>query len=426
MNLLKQAKRKANKQQVLCVVENFENYKFSERYVNEEFYTEIDCIQRNHQGERICGDVFLTRKLNEENRVIIVLSDGMGHGVKANILATLTATMALNFTVEHKEVERIADIIMNTLPVCDVRKMSYSTFTIIDIENDGFTTILEYDNPGVVIMKGNKPFYPKWKKVILESEKNPGKELRTTSFTLQKRDRIVFFSDGVAQSGMGSRDFPFGWGKDSVEDFIEGIVNREPTISATELSMRIINRSHRNDGYKAKDDTSCGCVFFREPRKLLICTGPPYDKDKDKELADLVKDFKGKKIIMGATTSDILARELNKEIEDSFDFIDDELPPISFMEGFDLVTEGILTLNKVERLLKQYQPGSDLGKGPADQVVKLIKDCDEIHFVIGTCINIAHQDPNLPVELEIRRTVVKRLTQLLHDKFLKEVTLRFI
>ena len=394
--------------------------------MNEDFYTEVDCIQRNHQGERICGDVFLTRRHNEENRVIVVLSDGMGHGVKANVLATLTATMALNFTKEHKEVKRIAEIIMNTLPVCDVRKMSYSTFTIIDIELNGKTTILEYDNPGVVIMRGENPYYPKWTKITLESEKNAGKELRTVSFKSKKEDRIVFFTDGVAQSGMGTREFPFGWGKESVEEFIEGILKREPLISATDLSMRIINRSHRNDNYKAKDDTSCGCLYFREPRKLLICTGPPYEKEKDSELADIVSSFKGKIVVMGATTGDILSRELNRPIEDSFEFTDDEFPPVSSMEGVDLVTEGILTLNKVEKILDMYHQGYMLGDGPADQVVKLIKDCDEINFVIGTCINIAHQDPSLPVELEIRRTVVKRLAGILENKFMKEVTLKYI
>jgi hypothetical protein len=394
--------------------------------VNQDFYIEVDCIQRNHHGERICGDVFLTKRLNEENRVITVLSDGMGHGVKANVLATLTATMALNFTTEHKEVKRIAEIIMNTLPVCDVRKMSYATFTIVDVEMDGKVSILEYDNPGAIIMRGDKAFQPKWKKVLLDSEKNRGKELRTASFTAQKEDRIVFFSDGVAQSGLGSREFPFGWSKDEVEAFIEGVLARETNISASDLSMRIINRSHRNDGYKAKDDTSTACIYFREPRKLIIVTGPPYEKEKDCELGKMVGDFSGKKIVMGATTADIISRELKVEIQDTFEFIDEELPPVSYMEGIDLVTEGILTLNKVEKLLTQYQQGFELGNGPADLVVKMIKDCDEIHFVIGTGINIAHQDPSLPVELEIRRTVVKRLAHMLENKFLKEVHVSYI
>ena len=139
-----------------------------------------------------------------------------------------------------------------------------------------------------------------------------------------------------------------------------------------------------------------------------------------------MRDFDGKKVLCGATTGDIIARELKQEITDSFDFEDPDLPPISYMPGIDLITEGILTLGKVNEILKSYSNNTKLGKGPADQIVKLFLESDEIHFIIGTRINIAHQDPNLPVELEIRRTVVKRIARLLDEKFLKEVELKFI
>ena len=139
--------------------------------MSRDFYIEVNSQQRNHDGERICGDVFLYRYIKEEDRVIAVLSDGMGHGVKANILATLTATMALNFTREHKEVDRIAEIIMNTLPVCSERKISYSTFTIVDIESSGRANILEYDNPSTIILRGTEIFDPSWKKVTLDKGK---------------------------------------------------------------------------------------------------------------------------------------------------------------------------------------------------------------------------------------------------------------
>lgn len=139
-----------------------------------------------------------------------------------------------------------------------------------------------------------------------------------------------------------------------------------------------------------------------------------------------MKEFKGKKIVCGATTADIIARETGVTIEDSLDFIDPELPPISSMNGIDLVTEGILTITKVTRILKDFSPSTSLGNGPADRIVKLVKESDEIHIIIGTRINIAHQDPNLPVELEIRRTVVKRMARLLEEKFLKEVSLTYI
>jgi len=391
-----------------------------------QFYVEVNVSQKNYEGERICGDTFLSRRIREENRIVAVLSDGMGHGVKANMLSTLTATMAINFTEEHKEVNRIAEIIMNTLPVCSERQMSYSTFTIVDVEIDGETRILEYDNPQTFIMRGNKLFDPGWNCIILDSDKNSGKELRSCSFKPEKEDRIIICSDGITQSGLGTSKYLFGWGTENLETYVNELILYDPVISAMQLAAKVVNMAHINDIYHARDDSSCAVIYFREPRKLLICTGPPYEEVNDMVLGDAVRSFEGKKILCGATTSDIIARELRLKIEDSFEFDDPDLPPVSFMEGIDLITEGILTLGKVNEILKSYSGNYKPGKGPADQIVKFLLESDEIHMIIGTRINIAHQDPSLPVELEIRRTVVNRIGRLLEEKFLKEVKVRFI
>jgi serine/threonine protein phosphatase PrpC len=390
------------------------------------FYIEVASDQRNFGNERICGDVFLSRKVKEENRTIIVLSDGMGHGVKANVLATLTATMAVNFTIEHKEVEKIAEIIMNTLPVCSLRQMSYSTFTIVDIEHDGMITILEFDNPQTIILRDNRPFEPGWKILTLESEKNRGKEILSCQFEPRKEDRIILCSDGIAQSGLGTDKYPLGWGRDNMREYAVKLIQNSPKISAAKLAAKIVNMAYRNDGYSSRDDTSCASIYFRKPRKLMIITGPPYEEENDKKLGDTVRAFKGRKVVCGATTADIIARELGVKIEDSLLFEDPELPPVSHMEGIDLVTEGILTITKVTRILKEYSPSYTLGKGPADRIVKLVQESDEIQFIIGTRVNIAHQDPSLPIELEIRRTVVNRMARILEEKYLKEVSIKYI
>lgn len=389
------------------------------------FFIEVNCQQKNHDGERICGDVFYSKRIQDEERTIVVLSDGMGHGVKANVLATLTSTMAFNFTKEHKDINTIAEIIMNTLPVCSERKMSYATFTIIDIEHNGETRILEYDNPECFIMRGTEVYQPEWQCIILNSDKNAGKELKYCRFNPQIEDRIVIWTDGVTQSGLGTPDLPFGWSNEARE-FVARIVKNEHDISARKLSTKVVNMAYVNDDYHPKDDTSCATIYFRNPRKLIICTGPPFEKENDAKLASIFSNFDGKKVICGATTVDIIARELKREVKDNFDFIDPDLPPTSQMDGADLVTEGILTLSKVNNILDSFNETSSIGNGPADQLVKLILESDSIDFVIGTCINIAHQDPNLPVELEIRRTVVKRIAHVLQEKFLKEVNLQFL
>ncbi|SFD89075.1 SpoIIE family protein phosphatase [Thermophagus xiamenensis] len=389
-------------------------------------FLDVFCEQSHRAGEVICGDVFLSRRISGEGRTIVVLSDGMGSGVKANVLASLTASMAINFTLEHREVQKTAEIIMDTLPVCSVRKISYSTFTIIDVEDDGRTTIVEYDNPSCLLIRHYREFDPGWEILELEAEQHKGKVIRTCSFAAQKEDRIVFWTDGIIQAGMGSRSFPFGWSREGAVEHALKILSNEPFISASKMAKKMVNLATLHDGGHPKDDTSCGVIYFREPRKLLLVSGPPYIEKHDLDFALKVKRFKGKKIIAGGTTAEIVARELALKFDVGMMASDPELPPVSFVEGIDLVTEGILTLGKVARILEGFKSDTRLGNGPADLIIRMLMESDKIHVIIGTRINVAHQDPTLPVELEIRRTVLKRIVNLLEEKFLKEVSVEYI
>ncbi|NSW44507.1 MAG: SpoIIE family protein phosphatase [Bacteroidales bacterium] len=390
------------------------------------FYIDVFCRQQYKHNQRICGDVFLSQRIKEEKRAILVLSDGMGHGVKANILATLTATMAMSFTKNHRDHYKIAEILLNTLPVCSVRKMSYATFTIVDIESDGTVHIVEYDNPKTLVFRGHKVLDVGWQCMWLNNDKFKGKEILTCTFQSQKEDRIIFMSDGVVQAGMGTNEMPFGWGIDNIENYIAANIQKNPTISSEELADKIVKKAVKHDSFMPGDDTSACVVYFREPRSLLICTGPPFDKQNDKTYAQKLLNFEGKKIICGATTADIFARELKQTITDTFDMIDPDLPPVSYMPGVDLITEGILTLTKVLDLLKHFKQEYLFLKGPANLIVKMLLDSDYIHFIIGTKINEAHQDPNLPIDIEIRRTVIRQIANELEEKWLKTVTLEYI
>jgi hypothetical protein len=106
------------------------------------------------------------------------------------------------------------------------------------------------------------------------------------------------------------------------------------------------------------------------------------------------------------------------------DFTRTDLPPASRIEGIDLVTEGILTLSKVESMLAEGEVPR--GAGPAEKMLQMLADSDQITFLVGTRINIAHQDPTLPVELEIRRNVVKKMKYWLETKWLKNVDVNYI
>jgi hypothetical protein len=389
------------------------------------FYIEIICKQKNHSEARVCGDVFYSRKIREEGRIIAVLSDGMGHGIKANILATLTSTLALNLTQEHKSVAAIASTIMNTLPVDSVKEMNYSTFTIADIDVDGEVKILEYENPRTLIFRGIRPYDPAWNGVVLEGVRHAGREVLTTSFRPVKEDRIIICSDGVVQSGLGSEKYPVGYGLENLKQLVADAIQEEHDISADRLASRVIDRANLNDGFHPRDDISCAVIYYREPRKLMICSGPPVDPSNDPLFASILRDFNGRKIISGATTADMIAREWGSSITDTQVMTDPDLPPVSHMEGVELITEGILTLSKASELLKKYSSADDAGKGPADQIIRAMLESDEINFLVGTHINPANQDPSLPVELELRRTVVHRIARTLDEKFMKEVTMKF-
>ena len=408
------------------------DFRFQEHILDKEekkYHTEVGHFQINHEGEKICGDVFLSKRIPEENRVLCVLSDGMGHGVRANVLATLTATISLNFSMEHKDANALAGIIMKALPVCSERKISYATYTIIDISMESDTvSILEYDNPQTLIMRGNRMYEPEWTHVKYEGDITDKRvmDLKKCCFVPQIEDRIVFCSDGITQSGLG-KGITMGWGRNNLTKFVREIVEAMPTISAADLAEKVVKHASANDLYTPKDDLTCGVIYFRQARKTILCTGPPFSPEKDSDFAAILKNFNGKKIISGATTTEIIAREWGRSVKDE-ERTDHTLPPSSKMEGVDLVTEGILTLSKTTYLLNTLNISSNtqFGKGPADQICKMLLSSDEIYILVGTKINETNHDPSLPVEMEIRKNLIQRLTKVLSEKFMKVVVIDYM
>jgi hypothetical protein len=389
-------------------------------------YIEVGYYNIPKTHNMIPGDVFLSRKIREEDRLVSVLSDGLGSGVKANVLASLTATMALNYTASHSmNVVRSAETIMDTLPICSVRKISYSTFTIVDIDTTGRTRIIEHGNPSFVVLRpdGEVPIQRTRERL----EKWEDRVITHTTFKASVEDRIVFFSDGVSQAGTGDPETPFGWGEENVADFARVRVKKYPRLSASELAKNIMDKALKYDGAAAKDDITCAVIYFREPRRLLVVTGPPYAADSDHELAEAVRNFDGEKVICGGTTASIIGRELDLNVAlDLDDDIDPNVPPPSSMEGIDLVTEGTLTLAEVARILESDLPIAGFRRNAARALAEMLFETDIVEFVVGTRVNEAHQDPNIPVELDLRRNIVRRIATQLDRKYLKETSVRYM
>jgi hypothetical protein len=239
----------------------------------------------------------------------------------------------------------------------------------------------------------------------------------------------VFFSDGVTQSGIGSEAFPSGWGRDNARDFLLEQVDNYPSISARELAQKLVKRAVEIDNDKAHDDITCGVVYFRDPRDMLVLTGPPFHAESDAELAQTFACFAGKKVLAGGTTAQIISRELSRPIKTN-QSREPGAPSFSTMEGADLVAEGIITLGETAELLEtghfSEATVAKPGARPAEKIVSYFLNSDRIAFVVGTKINEAHQDPTFPVELEIRRNVIKKIETLLKTRYMKEVSVRYI
>lgn len=391
--------------------------------MHDSLYIEVESALETKHNQVICGDAVFSCKIPNEKRIVSVLSDGLGSGVKANVLASMTSRMAAKFIVGNMEILRSSEVMMEALPICQVRKISYATFTIIDCTAEGNVRVFEMDNPSMIFIRNGKSISLPFEE--LSSAKWKKRKIKIYDFETKPEDRIIIISDGISQAGLGNKLYPLGWRNRGCEKFVLETIKKESGISARKLVAKIIKEAKTKEiGEVAGDDMSCIVVYFRKPRKLLLLSGPPFDKNKDAEIADIFEKYVWKKVICGGTSANIIERELNLKSRIDTSTIDKEIPAASIMDEVDLVTEGIITLTKVAQILEEGVLPTK--KHAATKLANLLLDSDIIDFIVGTRVNNAHQDPNLPVELEIRRNIIKRINNVLKEKYLKETSMRFI
>ena len=365
----------------------------------------------------------MMKQIESEGRVVAVLSDGLGSGVKANVLSTLTASMAIKYVTAEADIVSSANTIMKTLPVCSERKISYSTLTIADLDDLGNAVVVEYDTPEFIYLKGDKVV--DLDKEIIEVEKKVrGDEvLLISKFKIEIGDRIIFFSDGVEQAGLGSPGYPLGWGAKNIRLFVQSKVKENPLISSGKLAKLVTDRAKMLDDYKCGDDTTCGVYTIREPQPSILITGAPANKKDDYKLRELIEDCKGKKIVCGGTTAGIVARELDVEVKSTKPDYKSNIPPEYMIEGVDLVSEGIITLNRVLELLNNrdllFKEEENVAKRVADTLI----ESDVITFIVGTSINEANYQNNN--SLELRKNIITKIANTLEQKFIKKCDLHF-
>lgn len=365
-------------------------------------YIDISSHSLNKYGEELCGDK--VEVIKGSKRTIVVLADGLGSGVKANILATLTSKIMITMLEQGADLKETIDTITNTLPICNVRKIGYSTFSILDVDDCLNARIIEYDNPPAFIVRDKKLISPE-KKLIRSGEKN----VWVTEFELKLNDEITLCSDGVIHAGVGVM-LNHGWEWEHVGSFIA----EQDIGSADKLNRRLLETCNRLYDGKPGDDATVVTMRVRKPEIAQILTGPPDQKAKDTITIKNFMNQSGRKIICGGTAANILSRELGREIITDIEYIDPFIPPTAKIKGIDLVTEGVLTL---KMSLTKLQAINDCCEEPIfnkkDGVNKLLKllieESTHVHFWVGRAINPAHQNPDFPKDLSIKINIIREI-----------------
>ncbi len=386
-------------------------------------WTDFGYISLNHVGEQLCGDRVEIIGDNE-NSMTMVLADGLGSGVKANILSTLTSKIICTMMANGMPIEECVDTIVKTLPVCSVRKVAYSTFTIIRITNNSVAEIIQFDNPNVILLRGGKSVeYPIISRVI------EGKTILESKISLQLHDVFIAMSDGAIYAGVG-KSMNFGWQRENIIEFAERVY--DDALSAKLISSLIVDECNKLYEGEPGDDTTVAAVRIRERAPVNLLFGPPADPKDCTKMMTLFFSKEGKKIVCGGTTSKIAADYLHEPITTSLDYgSDPDIPPVGHVKGIDLVTEGVITMSRVVQYAKEFLNNSDLQNmwslqtdGASLIAQMLFEYATDINFFVGKAINPAHQNPDLPITFGIKIQIVHELTDCL-EKMGKQVKVSY-
>ena len=365
----------------------------------------------NHIGEQLCGDHVDILEPDDDSSVV-VLADGLGSGVKASILSTLTSKIISTMVAEGLSLTDCVETIAQTLPICSVRGVAYSTFTIMRLVENRDMELIQYDNPLTILLRDGKNYdYPKTEMSI------GGKKIYRSVIKLQEDDIFIAMSDGCPHAGIGLA-YNFGWKREDIIEFMEAAAAGGYT--AKTLSTILIDEANKLYGGRPGDDATACVIRIRKRVPMNILFGPPRDRDDCNRMISLFFAKEGKHIVCGGTTSSIAAKYLGKKVEADISFVRSDIPPIAKIEGVDLVTEGVITVNRVVEYAKDaigenklYEKWSYGHDGASLICRMLFEEATDINFYVGRAVNPAHQNPDLPINFNIKMNLVEELSACL-------------
>ncbi len=366
----------------------------------------------NHEGEQLCGDhVEIVEQ--EDGSTVIVLADGLGSGVKASILSTLTSRILSTMIAAGLPLEECVSTMAATLPVCSVRGVAYSTFTIIRLLHNQTAELIQFDNPLVIMIRDGEVIdYPK-------TEFNAdGKKIYRSAIRLKEGDTFVAMSDGCPHAGIGNV-YNFGWKREDIAEYMAGISLAGFTSKV--LSTMLVEECNKLYGGKPGDDATACVVRIRKREPMNILFGPPSNRDDCTRMMSLFFSKEGKHIICGGTTSSIASAYLHKPVKVNLNIdLKSDVPPIAEIEGVDLVTEGVITMSRVIKYAQDYLGSNqeyekwNFGQDGASQICRLLfEEATDVSFYVGRAVNPAHQNPDLPINFNIKMNLVEELSEAL-------------
>lgn len=375
-------------------------------------YIDVNYESLNKYKEELCGDK--VEIIRSSDSVIVVLADGLGSGVKANILATLTSKIIGTIMSNGLDIDDAVNTIASTLPVCKERGIAYSTFSIIQIFNNGEGYLVEFDSPSIMRLRKGKLL-----KIDTQSRVLSGKLINEARFTVSPDDMFVMISDGVIHAGIG-QTLNLGWQWGNVGEYIQKTYKKDSSSkTVTKLLLAACDSLY---AHEPGDDTTVVALRAKKPVKLNLMIGPPIDSKNDVEIVSRFMKREGKKVICGGTTSQIVSRVLKKEIKTSIEYFNPSVPPTAVIEGINLTTEGVLTLRKTLELLKncvsQESTMSDFlmldKKDGASKLAKMfLEESTSIYIFVGQAINPAHQNPEFPLNMGLKFKLVEEIAAIL-------------